>query len=452
MRTNALPWMVLSALVLPSCTLVLNPERRWNDAGAEPAVDAPGLDAPGLDAPGLDAPTAVGPDAQAVRMSPTRPNPSQATVQITCTGSDGVVVYEDLEGVPSRLDEALRAFPSWDAFAMLGNNVRVADEPQDSIQSHAIWMDAALNPRAMWLVETAPMEHRFDWDLGVAAPTGVYVAPTPFIRATAERFIAGGGDTLVNCPIEAAVSVGVDRCEEVAPVGGGPIWGGFGPASSTIAAQQNGDTVTFLDAVDGTEASTGMLRQPTGTGSSALYSDSTLFIVGTESPDPIVTPIELPSPANTRVSFDGTVYQHATISSGFAVTVSTCASAVTDCISPTTTTISLPRESFRDWNFHALPGGVRVAVLLTTDMNGTIPGTHVWVAMWRAGDAGPVTPLRIASGRLGSLENYGDGRSIESVAQLTDGQLDVYVSALVSLFDTAGSEDHIYVSGFRLCL
>ena len=75
-------------------------------------------------------------------------------------------------------------------------------------------------------------------------------------------------------------------------------------------------------------------------------------------------------------------------------------------------------------------------------------------AIWRADPVGPVVPLRIASGRLG-LSGHGQGRSIESVAELSGGQLDVYVSALVNFFPNsmvATNEDRIYLSGFRLCL
>ena len=103
-----------------------------------------------------------------------------------------------------------------------------------------------------------------------------------------------------------------------------------------------------------------------------------------------------------------------------------------------------------DWNFHTT-GETRVAVFLTQ-----LPeqGTDVWVAVWREGEAGPITPLRIASGNVGTVRR-GIGRAVRSVIQPTATSLDVYVATRVELFEPISEErgeDQIYLSGFRLCL
>jgi hypothetical protein len=195
----------------------------------------------------------------------------------------------------------------------------------------------------------------------------------------------------------------------------------------------------------------GPLRQVTGA-AGGLYSNadpnSNLFRFDFTVDPYSVTAVPL-GPGNVRVSHDGLGYFRATIDTSFMVAVSGCGDAT--CGPGMTTQIQLPGESLVDWSFHALDG-VRVVVLLTSAVGAPTSGTHVSVAAWREGTSGPVVPLRIATGRSASGMFQGRGRSVESVAELSAAQLDVYVSTLVNFQNGAIQEDRIYLSGFRLCL
>lgn len=451
MRTNVLPWMVLSALVLPSCTLVLNPERRWNDAGTEPAVDA-AMDAPGLDAP-LD-PTVDAPTFPADAF-PTQPNPTARTLSLACPGM-GQATYADPstgdQGVDA-LDAAFLRLGEWQSFAMLGNNVEIASADEDAIPSHAIWLDGP-TPRVTWL-EPAGGGFEVGWDSGSGSRTYTPAThpdfdPAPFVLANATRYLVGGGTNLevcLNTPTGGGCIPWTDGPEEK--------WGGFASGGRILRVLRNPPgQVRFpsstTPSTDFMNPSGQRLLQPTGTDPSALYSNESLFVVGAGEMY-TVSRVMLPSPVRTRVGYDGSNYQAASISNAFEVTVSPCTAA--GCATGAAVTIDLPAgEQLRDWNFHAISNGnVRIAVLLTGIASGR--GTHVWVAVWHSGVTGLVRPLRIASGR-GLASGYGEGRSIESVARFNGTQLDVYVSALVALFN--GSDvsvgDRIYLSGFRVCL
>ena len=453
MRTNVLPWMVLSALVLPSCTLVLNPERRWNDAGTEPAVDA-AMDAPGLDAP-LD-PTVDAPTFPADAF-PTQPNPTARTLSLTCPGV-GQVTYADpstgAQGTEA-LDAAFTAFGGWAGFAMLGNNVEIASAGDDAIPSHAIWLDPGPTPRVTWLLPAGEGIFEVGWDSGSGSRSNTLTThpdfdPAPFVLANATRYMVGGGTNLevcANTPTGGSCTSWTTGSEEK--------WGGFASDNRILRATRNASgQVRFPSStsasMDFPNTSGQRLLQPTGTDPSALYSNESLFLFGEGEPY-TVDRVMLPSPLRTCVGYDGSSYQAASISNTFEVTVSPCTAA--GCTTGAAVTIDLPAgEQLRDWNFHAMTeANVRIAVLLTGIASGR--GTHVWVAVWHLGVTGMVTPLRIASGR-GLSSGYGEGRSVESVAQFNGGQLDVYVSALVALFSGSDTSlgDHIYLSGFRLCL
>lgn len=455
MRTNVLPWMVLSALVLPSCTLVLNPERRWTGGDApDAAMDAPVPDAPGLDAPAPDAPRDAAFPADASRA----PNPTARTLSLTCPGV-GQVTYADpstgAQGT-SALDAAFAAFGGWGGFAMLGNNVEIASAAtRNAIPSHAIWLDPGPTPRVTWLLPAGEGIFEVGWDDPPGSRSNTLTThpdfdPAPFVLANATRYMVGGGTNLevcANTPTGGGCTSWTTGSEEK--------WGGFASGGRTLQVLRNApEQVRFpsstTPSMDFQNPSGQRLLQPTGTDPSALYSNDFLFAFGAGEPYS-VNRVALPSPVRTRVGYDGSSYQAASISEEFEVTVSPCTAA--GCTAGAAVTIDLPTaEQLTDWNFHALSeGNVRVAVLLTRIASGR--GTHVWVAVWPSGATGTVTPLRIASGR--GLESvYGEGRSIESVAQFNGTQLDVYVSALVALFSGSDTSlgDRIYLSGFRVCI
>jgi hypothetical protein len=267
-------------------------------------------------------------------------------------------------------------------------------------------------------------------------------SPTAFVRANAERFIAGGGESLIDC-----TNIANPACTPWATGLTGAKWGGF-VGGRVVRAYQNGMSVGFPESSTSMGyVNSGPLRQVTGA-AGGLYSNadpnSNLFRFDFTVTPYSVTAVPLGA-GDVRVSHDGTGYLRATIDA-FNVTVSTC---TTTCADPRSTAISLSGEALVDWNFHALEGGVRVAVLLTRAAAAPTSGTHVSVATWREGDE-RVIPLRIATGRFPAFQ--GRGRSIESVAELSGGQLDVYVSTLVNAVEGPTNEDRIYLSGFRLCL
>ncbi len=95
-----------------------------------------------------------------------------------------------------------------------------------------------------------------------------------------------------------------------------------------------------------------------------------------------------------------------------------------------------------DWTFEVTEDGLRVAVLLVANIDGE---TDVLVAAWRAGTAGSITPVHLASG----VGFGGEGRSLRSVVRYVAGErLEVFVGALVHF--EADAQDRLFLSGMRL--
>lgn len=450
MRTRE-AWLAVAALAfLPSCQLLFPPEQYWRDTGA-PEPDAFAADAfaePDVfEVPDANLDAFVAPDAF-MRPTPTPPGP-QRTIALNCSAAVPSIVYADpVEATVevARLEQSLASFPGWTSFAMLANTLQIGgDEPVNTIPSHAIWMDASRNPRVTWLEPSAPGLFEVGWDLDEVAGNRVYMSTgivSAFVRASRGRFVAGGGETLFDCPNVQNPT----GCTMWNPAVGAK-WGGLASRDRVIRARQSSTMVTFPESTPGSPsyANRELLRQVTGE-QGGLYSTTMLYQIDDSAPYRVIA-VPLTS-GNPRVSHDGIQYVQANIDTSFTVSVSDCTTE--SCGPAESTIISLPGEALVDWTFHALSEGARVVVLLTRDDAAPITrGTHVSVAVWHAGDATAI-PLRIASGRFPVFS--GEGRSIESVAELSGAQLDVYVSTLVNFEDGATPHDRIYLSGFRLCL